>query len=122
MSLSIDASQSIWRTTLSNTVTNSDLLKLARCIDVLNRETPVGPKGLVDLREISDVDIDLATLKQVKQEMDRHIVRSESKTGFIARSPMQYGIARAIQMLLYDQPIEMQVFEDNDEALKWVQY
>jgi hypothetical protein len=120
MSLSIDASQPIWRTTFSETVTNGDLLALARGIDILENDCRAAPKVLIDLTEMSDVDVDFATVSAVAGEVDHHRLRGKSKTGFIARSPMQYGIARTIQMLLYGQPIDMQVFEDNNDALEWV--
>ncbi len=120
MSLSIDASQPVWRTALSATVTNDDLLALARSVDVLARDGSVSSKGLVDLREMSDVDVDFATLVVVAQEVESHRLRSDAKTGFIARSPMQYGFAGTLQMLLYGQPLEIQVFEDNEDALEWI--
>jgi hypothetical protein len=120
MSFSVDASQPIWRTAFSETVTNDDLLKLARGIDILENDDRVAPKVLIDLRELSDVDVDFATVRAVVGEVDRHQLPGTAKTGFIARSPVQYGFARTIQMLLYGQPLDIQVFEDKDDALEWV--
>jgi hypothetical protein len=120
MSFSVDASQPIWRTAFSETVTNDDLLKLARGIDILENCDRVAPKVLIDLRELSDVDVDFATVRAVVGEVDRHHACGKGKTGFIARSPAQYGFARTIQMLLYGHLLEIQVFEDKNEALEWV--
>ena len=120
MSLSIDASQPIWRTTFSETVTNGDLFALARGIDILENDSRVAPKVLIDLTDISDVDVDFAAVNAITEEVDRHQLPGKSKTGFIARSPMQYGFARTIQMLLHDQPVEIQVFEDKNDAIEWV--
>ena len=120
MSLSIDASQPIWRTILSETVTNGDLLALARSVDVLDKDGPGAPKGLIDLTKMSAVDVDFATVSAVIREVDRRHLRSDAKAGFIVRSPTQYGFARTVQMLLQGQPLEIKVFEDNNEALDWV--
>jgi hypothetical protein len=120
MSLSIDASQPIWRTKFSGTVTNGDLLTLARGIDILENDGRVAPKVLIDLREMSDVDVDFDTVSAVTGEVDRHQLPGTSKTGFIACTPMQYSFARTIQMLLFGQPIEIEVFEENDQALEWI--
>lgn len=120
MSLSIDASQPIWRTTFSETVTNGDLLAWARGVEILENDGRDAPKVLIDLREMSDVDVDFATVSAVVGEVDRHQLPGKSKTGFIASSPMQFGFARTMQMLLYGRPVDIRVFEDGNDALEWV--
>ncbi len=120
MSLSIDASQPIWRTTLSETVTNRDLLELARGIEVLESDGCIASRGLIDLSEISDVDVDFAAVTAVVGEVDRYPLRGKGKTGFIAHSPMQYGFARTVQMLLYGRRVRIRIFDDNNDALRWV--
>ena len=120
MSCTIDVSQSIWRTTFSETLTNRDLLEVARRIGAL-RENGIVRNGLVDLRTLCDMDIDYPTLNTITLEAQSHRPRSEVRTAIIANNPIQYGIARMVQTLLNGRERDVHVIENEKAALDWLQ-
>jgi hypothetical protein len=85
------------------------------------RESDIARNGLVDLRTLSDMDIDYTTLNTIALERQSHGMRKNVRTAIITLSPVQYGIARMFQRLLNGRERDIRVFEDEPDALDWLQ-
>jgi hypothetical protein len=110
----------MWRTAVSGTMTNGDLLGLVKRIGALH-EDGIIRNGLIDLRALSDMDLDYSTLNTIMREAQSHTPRNEVRTAFIAMSPIQYCIARMFQTLLNRRNRDIQVCEDEKDAIDWLQ-
>ena len=120
MSSRMDVSPTMWRTAFSGTMTNRDLLGLVKRIEAL-REGGIVRNGLIDLRALSDMDLDYSALKTIMLEAQSHAPRNEARTALIAMSPIQYGIAGMFRTLLNLQHRDSRVFDDEKDALDWLQ-
>lgn len=114
----------MWRATFSEVLTNSDLFEIAKKIRALRKEGPISAQnGLVDLRELSDADIDLNfdTLSTIASEAQDYPLSGEIKIAVMTNSPGQFGFARMFQTLLHHRQVSVHVFfEDEQDALEWI--
>jgi hypothetical protein len=86
-------------------------------VHTLGEGNRTAPTGLIDLRGISKMDIEFATLNTITSEVDSHHHQSKVKAGLITGSPMQCTYAGTIQMFFYAQPVEIQTIEHKKDAL-----
>jgi SpoIIAA-like len=77
--------------------------------------------ALIDLRDTTDFQIDTegmqAIVAQDRELFDKYRFQ---KLAFVTDADLVFGMARMYQSLTATTPVELQVFRDMGEALKWV--
>jgi hypothetical protein len=120
MSCTVDANPSIWQLTISGTLTNRDLLDLAKLVNGPGNDAPIAPCGLVDLRGLIELDVHFSRLLGTIAAVGSRNRLERVKGAIIAKSPTQFRLARTIELLVNRRQVEMRTFESEDEALRWV--
>jgi len=120
MSYSVDKYQNIWQAKISEILTDDDIIGLKRKLQIFHEGYALSANGLVDLRTLTDMDIDLSTLNNLTSEMEVHLSRNEIKMAFMVESPIQYGIARMFRIILSPWKTDVRLFEEEKEALEWI--
>jgi hypothetical protein len=120
MSCTVDANPSIWQLTISGTLTNRDLFDLSKLVNGPSNDAPLAPCGLVDLRGLIALDVNFSRLLGTIAAVSRRNQHERVKGAIIAKSPTQYRLARTIELLVNRRQAEIQTFEDEDDAVRWV--
>jgi hypothetical protein len=120
MSCTVDANPSIWQLTICGTLTNRDLFDLSKLVNGPSNDAPLAPRGLVDLRGLIELDVNFSRLHSTIAAVSRRKRHERVKRAIIAKSPIQYRLARTIELLVNRRQVEMQTFESEDDALRWV--
>lgn len=120
MQYTIDMNERYWRLTLSGTMTSQDLLQVERMNMKIDDIGPGTSNGLVDLRSLSDINIDYHSVSELAHALGGNSLPSTQKIALLAGAPIQYGYARMFQMLSEQWHVNVEVFEDEKDALVWL--
>jgi hypothetical protein len=80
------------------------------------------PLGLLDLREVAVTDVSSRLIHEAAGRAESRVdPRLESgKFAIIAARDLLFGMARMYEILRSDSPVEVRVFRDRPEALRWL--
>ena len=106
--------------TLHGTVTNADLLDLARKAAELEAKHAIVPHRIADFGTVDELKIDFAGVEALVRERSRKRFPNESKTALIAPDVIHYGFARMFQTLMGRSQIHVAIFPTSAEALQWL--
>ena len=120
MGYRIDANQNIWRVVFSRTLTNSDLLEIVQKIKTIDTNNPVAPDGIVDMRDLDNIDLGFSDVNSFDESVRGHSLPNNVKVALLADRPIQYGFARMFQTLFNHPQVELEVIEDEKDALEWL--
>ena len=108
----------IW-ITLRGDVTAGEFARHATELAQLERGYAISLPRFTDLSE-NPVHPDYGTMANFAGVRTRAKLKNKVKSAVFAPSDFQFGMARMFQTLNRNPEIEVQVFRDKDEALKWV--
>ncbi len=120
MQYTIDVNERPWRVVLSGTMTIRDLLELRSLIMEIDESNSVASNGLVDLRSLSNTDIDNGSVSGLARALRSRPLPNTERVALLAGTPIQYGFARMFQMLNDNWHVEVGVFENEKDALDWL--
>ncbi len=120
MQYTIDADERPWRVALSGTITVRDLLELRSVIMEIDESSSFGSNGLVDLRSLSNTDIDYGSVSRLARALRSRSLLNADRVALLAGTPIQYGFARMFQMLSDQWHVEVGLFENEKDALDWL--
>jgi hypothetical protein len=120
MQYAIDANEREWRLTLSGTMADRDLLDLEGLIMGIDESSSVAPNWLVDLRPLSNIEIDYRSVSRFAHVLGRCSLMNTERVALLAGIPIQYGFARMFQILSENWQVEVGLFENEKDALNWL--
>jgi hypothetical protein len=120
MEYTIDANETLWRVTLSGTLSKRDLLELERLIMEMDQSSSVARHWLVDLRPLSTMDLDYRSVSKLARALGSRSLPHTERVVLLAGIPIQYGFARMFQMLSEQWHAQVEVFENEKDALNWL--
>lgn len=120
MAYHIDTSQPIWRITFSGTLSNRDLQELLNDARNLEKDKSAVPNRLADLRQLEAIEVGFSEMSSLATARRSHTLPNAIKTALLTKGPVQFGIARMFQMLLEHPKIQVQVFSEEADALRWL--
>jgi hypothetical protein len=101
-------------------MTYHDLLELEERVKKIDESNFVEQNGLVDLRALSILDIDLTAVGMFAAALRSRSLPNKVRVAIIAMGPIQCGYARMFQTLLNHPQIEVEVFINEKDALDWL--
>jgi len=70
-----------------------------------------------DVTEVVDVKLDFQEMSQIA---GKSVIKKKTRRAFVAKTDLQYGLARSYQTLSEAEGQEFMVFRDFDAAMIWV--
>ena len=90
-------------------------------LDKFEAGTGVSYNRLVDLTGVEDLQLNFTGVHQLTASRRTVKLFNMVRAGLVAKSPVQYGIARMFQALNVQPQTEVGVFNDAESALKWIE-
>lgn len=116
----VDESQAIIRITLSGTLTNPELVALARDLVRIESAAGVVPNRLTDVRPVTHLEIDFRGVLAYSTQRLRARFPNSFKSAVVANDVVHYGFARMFETLNDHPQIVIAIFSDEREALRWL--
>jgi hypothetical protein len=116
----IYANVKIRRVAFSGTMTNRDILELGERIRKTSDGDLVKLNGLIDLRELTNIDMNFSVVSTFAAALRRRSLSNKVKVAILGNRPIQYGFARMLQSLLNHPQVEVEVFENENDAFDWL--
>ena len=105
---------------MSGRIAGPELLsQLAEVVAIEEREA-VTPDRIFDLSETDTSDIRFNDVFAIAERRRRELLRNPIKSAFVAKTNVQYGIARTFQSLNDNPQIDIRVFREESEARAWL--
>jgi hypothetical protein len=120
MQYTIDANGEPCRLTLSGTMANRDLLDLEGLIMGIDESSSVAPNWLVDLRSLSNMEIDYRSVSGFAHVLGRCSLMNTERVALLGGTQIQYGFARMFQIISENWQVEVGLFENEKDALDWL--
>lgn len=111
----------ILRVSFLGVVTNHDLGRLLDEITRLEATCRVMPDRLVDMRQIDRLEIDFTGVLSLAQARRQRTFPNSFKTAIIATETVHFGFARMFQTLNDHAQIAVSIFDDDADALAWLE-
>lgn len=112
----IDLERSLVRSRGWGVLTDRELLAHARALTVDPHFAP-NFRQLADLREVTDVQITSATIKEMVR---LNPFWAGARRALVVTNDVVYGMARMYQILRDESPDELEIFRKMDGALQWL--
>lgn len=101
-------------------VAGSELLSLLREALAIEEREAVTPNRMIDLREADTAEIRFNDVVSIAEVRRKTKLRNHVKSAILAKTNVQYGIARTFQAINDNPQIAVQVFRDEAEARAWL--
>ncbi len=121
MPYSIDTSRKTWRITLSGTITTADILTMLKEAQALEKGKPVVPHRLVDWREMLGINLSFSLMDALAPYRMSNTLPNKVKSALLTKGPVQYAFAHMYETLLRHPQIEVHVFQNEAEAIRWLE-
>ena len=121
MSFSIVMDGDLVRFILTGVLTRDDLLGLIPVAAEVEGARAVVPHRLTDLRGISDVQVAYPDVQELADDRRARRFPNSFKSAIVVGSPVQMGMARMFRTINDNPQISIEIFEDEAEALRWLQ-
>ena len=121
MSFSVVMDGDLVRISLTGVLTREDLLGLVPVAAELEGARDVVPDRLTDLRGISDVQVAYPDVQELADDRRARRFPNSFKSAIVVGSPVQMGMARMFRTINDNPQISIEIFEDEAEALRWLQ-
>lgn len=112
----IDLERSLVRSRGWGVLTDRELLAHARALTVDPHFAP-NFRQLADLREVTDVQITAATIKEMVR---LNPFWAGARRALVITNDVLFGMARMYQILKDESPDELQIFRNMEDALQWL--
>jgi hypothetical protein len=112
----IDLERSLVRSRGWGILTDRELLAHARALTV-DPHFASNFHQLADLREVTDVEITSATIKEMVR---LNPFWAGARRALVITNDVLFGMARMYQILKDESPDELQIFRNMDDALQWL--
>ena len=100
--------------------TAEELQRLIDDLEELERELPVTPSRIIDMRRITRVTVDFQTLHSLAERRRQAQPKNPFRTAGVATSPVAIGYARMFQTLMENHPfVTVQLFDVFEDAERW---
>ncbi len=120
MAFAIQTDEPIVRIDLSGTLTNDNLLGLARDMLAYEGKLSVIPHRLTDVRAVTRLEITFNDIFRLAERRLAQKFPNVFKSAIIASDVVHYGFARMFQTLNDHPQISIANFSDSPQALRWL--
>jgi|GEM_PF-450592 len=110
----------LWRCIYFDTVTNDDLVAMWEKLDEAEARVTEVPHRLVDLSGATRAEVDFGNVAEAARQRREREFPNFFRSAIVAPTPMLYGYARMFQTLNSNPKIEIQLFQDEAGALRWL--
>lgn len=108
------------RVVFSGILTNRDLSRALEDLAALEAERGVVPDRITDIRPVERLEIDFAGAIALAEARRRRVYRNPFRTALIAADTVHIGAARMFQAVSAHPQITIEIFGDDESALKWL--
>lgn len=120
MSYAIDVKDKTRKLTLSGALVGQDLPELVEQLNAAHISAPQALNIVADVSGLSDIEIDIASMENFAKELLRLSLPENIKIAFVAKSLIQYSYAESFRIILDHPQIEVQVFQNEMDAQRWL--
>jgi len=122
MSYTMVVHPAYWRAVFSGSFINDDFRNLITKIRKIRDDSPlVPPNGIIDMRELSTIDLDFGAVMAVANARQNGSNGKEMRIAIVADAPIQYGYARMFLTLLNHRQVNIRVFLDDEQGVfQWI--
>jgi hypothetical protein len=110
----------IIETRMIGRIAGPELLSQLREMVVIEEREPVTPDRIIDLRETDTSEIKFNDVFAIAERRRLENLKNPIKSAFVAKTNVQYGIARTFQSLNDNPQISIRVFREESEARAWL--
>jgi hypothetical protein len=110
----------ILRVVFTGILTNRDLGRALEELAVIEAERDVVPDRITDIRPVERLEIDFAGVLALAVARRRRVYKYPVRTALIAADTAQIGAARMFQAVSAHPQITVEIFGDDESALKWL--
>ncbi len=97
-----------------------ELQRLIDDLEALERELPVTPSRIIDMRRITRVTVDFQALHSLTERRRAAQPKNPFRTAGVATSAVAIGYARMFQTLMASHPlVTVQIFDAFEPAERW---
>jgi hypothetical protein len=104
----------------SGRLTLPEIAEVEKQLDKIEAKAGVSYSRFVDLTGVVDLELNFIKVNQLTASRRSVKLFNLVRAGLVAKSPVQYGIARMFQTLNVQPQTEVGVFSDPESALKWI--
>jgi hypothetical protein len=120
MPLEIHHETDLVRVVLKGTLTEADLVALAKEAEETERNAGVSPNRLTDGTAVSEITITFHQMQAFALRRRTATVKNKMRSAIVAPGPLRYGFARMFQTLNDNPKIEISIFGDTAAAVRWL--
>ena len=110
----------ILRVVFSGILTNRDLSRALEALALIEAERDVVPDRITDIRAVERLEIDFAGAIALSEARRRRVYKNAFRTALVAADPVHIGAARMFQAVSSHPQITVEIFGDEESALKWL--
>jgi hypothetical protein len=110
----------VLRIRLSGCININDLSQGLAEIEKLEDSFEITPNRIVDLTQVTDVDLPFETVKQLAARRKAKVFKNPVKTAVIAPRAVHIGFASMLQSLIPHPQMEVRVFRNAPDAIAWI--
>jgi hypothetical protein len=120
MSLEIHHETDLVRVVLKGSLTEADLIALAKEAEETERNAGVSPNRLTDGSAVSEIAITFNQMQAFASRRRVATLKNRMRSAIVAPGPLRYGFARMFQTLNDNPKIEISIFGDVAAARRWL--
>ena len=121
MSFSAVMDGDLLRIHLTEAVTRDDLVALVSVVADIERGRDVVPHRITDMRGIRDLQVSYPDVQELANDRKARRFPNSLKSAIVVGSSAQTGMARMFRTVNDNPQISIEIFEDEAEALRWLQ-
>jgi hypothetical protein len=120
MPYQIKLTDNVLRSRFYGKVTPEDLWEQGLALREFESAASVTPHRITDVTEAVGADINFMVMNAYAAQRKFAPLRNRVRAAIVARTTLQYGLARMYQNLSDNPLLEIKIFEDTASALAWV--
>lgn len=101
-------------------VTSDDLSEIIGRFRDIESKTGVAPHRVADFSKAGEIKMNFAEVDHYVDVLKAKKWNNDAKSAIVARTDLQFGVARMFQSLAENSQVEVRIFSDPDAAVRWV--
>lgn len=106
--------------TLTGTLHETDLHEIGSSVAAIENSLSIAPPRLADLSGLQKVSVGYAEMSILAEQRRNSALANSIRTALLVKTPVQMGMARMFQTLNDHPRITLEIFEDRERALSWL--